>query len=158
MAASCAAIQQRVAEARVVSPALLCGPLRQEVVDVVSDRAVLVGDAAGFLDPITGEGISIGLISARVAADVLAASLRTGLVSADALRPYAEQRAAAIRDALRLTGLVLWWVRRPMLRRYVVENLARNPDLFQTMLGVIAGATSVREVGWRDLRRLALRY
>ena len=79
-------------------------------------------------------------------------------MNADALRPYAEQRAAAIRDALRLTGLVLWWVRRPMLRRYVVENLARNPDLFQTMLGVIAGATSVREVGWKDLRRLALRY
>lgn len=125
---------------------------------MVSDRAVLVGDAAGFLDPITGEGISISLISARAAADVLAASLRTGRADADALRPYAEQRAAAIRDPLRLTELVMWWVRRPMLRSYVLENLARNPDVFQTMLGVIAGSTPMRELGWQDLRRLALRY
>jgi len=47
----------------------------------VKGRVLLVGDAAGLVDPITGEGISAAIDSGRIAADVLAkARFRPALV------------------------------------------------------------------------------
>jgi flavin-dependent dehydrogenase len=55
------------------------------------DGALLVGDAAGFIDPLTGGGIHNGLISGVLAAEVIDAALRAGDVSRETLRVY-EQR------------------------------------------------------------------
>ncbi len=41
------------------------GPLRQLARGRVAGRVLLVGDAAGYVDALTGEGISVGLASAR---------------------------------------------------------------------------------------------
>ena len=46
--------------------------------EVVADGVMLVGDAAGFVDGITGEGMSTGLASAEIAAEVLSDALRAG--------------------------------------------------------------------------------
>jgi flavin-dependent dehydrogenase len=43
------------------------GPLRQAVRQRVSGRVLLVGDAAGYVDALTGEGIRTGLACARAA-------------------------------------------------------------------------------------------
>lgn len=43
------------------------GPLRQRVVSVRSGRILLVGDAAGYVDALTGEGLATGLAGARAA-------------------------------------------------------------------------------------------
>jgi flavin-dependent dehydrogenase len=40
--------------------------------------AALVGDAAGFYDPFTGEGVTLALRSAELAADAIDAALRNG--------------------------------------------------------------------------------
>jgi geranylgeranyl reductase family protein len=55
------------------------------------DGALLVGDAAGFINPLTGGGIENALASGIVAADVITAALRAGDVSRESLLPY-EQR------------------------------------------------------------------
>ena len=49
------------------------GPLRQRVSARVAGRVLLVGDAAGYVDALTGEGLSIGLVTARRLAGCLAA-------------------------------------------------------------------------------------
>ena len=41
------------------------GPLRQRTTRRVAGRALLVGDAAGYVDALTGEGLSVGLACAR---------------------------------------------------------------------------------------------
>ncbi len=155
--ATCEPLAALTAGGEWVSEPLMTGPLRQGTADVVADRAVLIGDAAGFLDPITGEGLSLGLLSARLAAEVITPCLSADQLTATSLRPYADRRAQAIRDALRLTELVLWWVRQPLLGPYVVENLRRNPEVFTAILGVIAGDTSLQKIPWKHIRRLALR-
>jgi flavin-dependent dehydrogenase len=49
------------------------GPLRQRVSGRVAGRVLLVGDAAGYVDALTGEGLSIGLSTAQRLAGCLAA-------------------------------------------------------------------------------------
>jgi geranylgeranyl reductase family protein len=51
-------------------------------------RLLAVGDAAGLVKPTTGGGIYYGLLSGRIAADVLDHALRTDRLTAEALRPY----------------------------------------------------------------------
>jgi geranylgeranyl reductase family protein len=42
-----------------------------------SDRVLLCGDAAGFINPITGEGIYYAMVSGKIAADVIAEGLKS---------------------------------------------------------------------------------
>ncbi len=49
------------------------GPLRQRSRARVAGRVLLVGDAAGYVDALTGEGISVGLASARALVECVAA-------------------------------------------------------------------------------------
>ena len=47
------------------------GPLRQRATARVAGRVLLVGDAAGYVDALTGEGIAVGLASARALVDAV---------------------------------------------------------------------------------------
>ena len=53
-----------------------------------ADHLLVLGDAAGQIDPLTGEGIHYAMEAAEMAADVLAAALRAGDLSAAYLREY----------------------------------------------------------------------
>jgi len=51
----------------------------------VTDRALLVGDAAGFVDPMMGEGIAYAMQSSKIAIDVLGQAIEENRYDADAL-------------------------------------------------------------------------
>jgi len=157
LAHQCPSLHKWLRGAELVSTPGLCGPLRQTTSDMVADRALLVGDAAGFLDSITGEGLSVAFTAARIASNVLNDALPNG-ASCALLRPYQEQLTEHFKLPLQLTELILWWVQRPLLRGYVIDNLAKNPDVFQTLLAILAGETRIDKVQWADLRKLAFRY
>jgi len=52
------------------------------------EHLLIIGDAAGFIDPLTGEGIQYALESGYLAANVLRDCLKKGDVSAAALKRY----------------------------------------------------------------------
>lgn len=54
----------------------------------VTDRVVLVGDAAGFVDPMMGEGIAYSMQSAKIAVDVINQAIEEGRFEADTLWKY----------------------------------------------------------------------
>lgn len=118
----------RVANREASSTTRGAGPLRQRVRNVVADDFALVGDAAGFVDAITGEGISLGLDSA--AALVADFAERRGGV----LHGYATTHARVFRSYSLLTNLLLTLARRPTLRRTAIAMLARRPGVFETLL------------------------
>jgi flavin-dependent dehydrogenase len=120
--------------------ALGAGPFRQRARRLVLDGALLAGDAASYLDAITGEGIGLALESGRAAGETVAAALAAGRSDARALASFAPAHARIVRDADRLTTLVLLLVRFPSLARRAVSALARHPALFQRLLQVQAGA------------------
>ncbi|MEZ5330656.1 MAG: FAD-dependent monooxygenase [Thermoanaerobaculia bacterium] len=114
------------------------GPLDQRVRGLVRGRVVLVGDAAGYRDAITGEGLSLGFHQAELLAPALAAG-----------RPRAYERCArrAARVPFALIAALLWAERRPRLRRRLVATLAADPALFARLLAVHVGETPLRSVG-----------
>jgi flavin-dependent dehydrogenase len=67
-------------------------PLGYRVSAVARDRLLLVGDAAGYLSPITGQGNEFALRTGRLAAVAADSALRTGDLSAGAFAPYIEGR------------------------------------------------------------------
>ena len=67
------ALQARLRGATPATEVRGAGPLRQRVTAVRQGRVLLVGDAAGYVDALTGEGLASGLASARTAVRSLAA-------------------------------------------------------------------------------------
>lgn len=121
------------------SEARVTGPLRQAARDVVADGVVLAGDAAGFVDGITGEGMSLGLAGAEPLAEVAAAALRTGRLGAADLAPWSRRRAALVRRSRLVTELVLAGVQHRRAAPLVVRWLARHPDTFAAALAFELG-------------------
>jgi flavin-dependent dehydrogenase len=124
------------------------GPLLQEVAGVQRGRVALVGDAAGYLDAITGEGIAVALHQSAA----LVVALASG-------RP--ETYTAALRRIGRLplvmTRLVLGLDRRPALRRRAIAALAAEPGVFSRLLGIHARSVPARQLGALSALRLLAR-
>lgn len=105
----------------------------------VSRRAgrgwLLVGDAAGFLDPFTGEGLHRALVSAELAARAMAAR-RRGTAGAFDAYERAMQRRFLAKDAV--SWLVQAFLGRPALFEYAARRIAARSDVRATM-GLVMG-------------------
>ena len=121
------------------------GPLQRNVKAVRKGRALLLGDAAGYKDAITGEGLSLAFHQARALVDC---------VQRDALDewPAAHRRICRVPELL--IELILAFERRPWLRRRVVRALANEPEAFSRFLGVNDGSLPLTALGPGLLARM----
>ncbi|HUE76022.1 MAG TPA: NAD(P)/FAD-dependent oxidoreductase, partial [Chloroflexota bacterium] len=103
------------------------GPLAQRVRRASATGALLVGDAAGFLDPFTGEGIYKALRGAEIAADVAHTALRQGDVRSTSLAQYDQARRDAFRAKDALSLLVQMFIGATPLLEYTATRLADRP-------------------------------
>jgi menaquinone-9 beta-reductase len=110
------------------------GPFEARVHAVARGRVLLVGDAAGYLDAITGEGLSLAFASAAALVDA------TGREEASA---YPRAWARVRRQHIAFTRLVLWMADRPRLRKHVIRALSRRPRVFRACLALNTGAWSL---------------
>ena len=123
------------------------GPFRQRTRGVVAGRVALVGDAAGYLDALTGEGLSLGFREALVLARALAA---------DDLSGYGRACRRLRRAPETITRLALVAARRPALARRLVDVLARDPEFFSRLLGVLGAGAPLASLGAAPALRFAL--
>lgn len=141
-----AGVRGRVERARLTRRVLVTGPFAATASRVTADGALLLGDAADFFDPFTGEGIYAALRGAELAAAVLPAALaHPGIVRADRLADYrlARRRAFAGKWAVeRLIGYGMWF---PRLFDRAVARLERR-GLAHTLIGVTGDFVPAREV------------
>ena len=137
----------RVERASLVRRVMVTGPFAASSGRVVADGAALVGDAADFFDPFTGEGIFSALRGAELLADAAISALASGeAVTAASLAPYrrARRRAFAGKWAVeRLIGYGMWW---PGLFDRAVERLGRRGSMAHTLIGVTGDFVPAREV------------
>jgi flavin-dependent dehydrogenase len=119
------------------------GPLRQRARAVRKGNVALVGDAAGYFDAITGEGLAVALHES--------AALVAALVDGD-LGGYAAAHRRINRLPNLMTGLVLGLERRPRLRARALRALAAEPALFSRLLGIHARTLPPRRLGLGALR------
>jgi flavin-dependent dehydrogenase len=133
--------RRRLRHARLTAGLWATGPMACGTTTSVADGALLVGDAAGFFDPFTGEGIAMALRGGEMAAAVLDAALRLGDLSAGALAPYASARRAAFATRLRLDRILQAVLARPRLADWVARRLGRDQDLAD-LLARVTGDTA----------------
>jgi len=104
------------------------GPLRQAISTPVAGRVLLVGDAAGYVDALTGEGIAVSMACARSLIDAVVHD-----------HPASYQRAWR-RDTRRYR-----WITQTLLttRRFaqpaIVPAAAMLPGVFQMLVNQLAG-------------------
>ena len=141
-------LAERLAGAPPASRDRGAGPFRQRARGVVRGNVALVGDAGGYLDAITGEGLAIAFHQAR--------ALVAAIVAGD-LPSYAAAHRRIGRLPGAITGLVLALERRPALRRRAIRALAAEPALFSRLLGIHGRMLPARRLGLPGALRLAWR-
>jgi len=122
-----------------LGPRVSVGPLAFDVRAVVAEGVVLVGDAAGFLNPFTGQGVFLALRSARDASTAILAALADRARERDVFGAYARERASDFAVRGRLTQLVNLLVDVPILARRATSRLRMRPELGGTLLGALSG-------------------
>jgi flavin-dependent dehydrogenase len=130
-------LSRRVAGATVVARVRALGPLAYRVAAPRVGGVLLVGDAAGFYDPFTGEGVYTGLRSAELAVETATTALRAGDCSLSALASYARACRAAFAGKERLTHGLQLIIRHRTLATLTARILTRRPALLDLVLGAI---------------------
>ncbi len=118
-------------------------PLGRRVTRRAGRGWLLVGDAAGFLDPFTGEGLHRGFVSSELAAAAIHARSR-GIARAFAAYDREMQRRFLAKDAV--SAIVQLFLGRPALFEYAARRLASRPAVRATMglaMGDLIGASRI---------------
>lgn len=111
----------RLHDARPVAAVMGAGPLWQRARSVRQGRVLLAGDAAGYVDAITGEGVRVGLASARLVVQALAG---------DQPETYPRLWSRETRELRWLTAGLVQGTRVPPVRRFIVPAARRVPSVF----------------------------
>jgi flavin-dependent dehydrogenase len=135
-------VRDRVDPDRIVREVMVTGPFDAMCRRSTTNGALLVGDAADFFDPFTGEGICTALRGAELAAEVLDEALDHG-------GPITDRRLSGYRAARRRAFLGKWIVERligygmlaPALFDRAVARLERR-GMADTLIGVTGNFVS----------------
>src|SRR2546430_11860048 len=136
---------------RLVRDVLATGPFAQwsRTAAAPGGGALLVGDAADFFDPFTGQGIHSALRGAELAAACLIPALARGVgapIPASALRSYVRARRQTFVGKWlleRLIGVGVGW---PALADRVVRRLAGRTDLADLLVSATGNIVPARRV------------
>jgi flavin-dependent dehydrogenase len=126
--ASFPALQERVLGAG-HGPDRAAGPLRQKVSHRSAGRVLLVGDAAGYVDALTGEGLGIAFGAAQLLVES---------VVADRPQDYDRRWRRMSRRYRLMTAAVLHASAMPALRPRIVPAVAQFPNVFRGVVNLLA--------------------
>ena len=110
------------------------GPLEHATRTAAVADVFLVGDAAGFLDPFTGQGVFLALRSAALAAEAL---IHRG---ADAHLWYAREHRKLFSARARIAGLVSALIKTPWLTPLAAHGLRHSALLRERLMHAVTGA------------------
>jgi geranylgeranyl reductase family protein len=118
-----------------------------------SDRVLIVGDAAGFINPLTGEGIYYAMTSGEIAAKVINESLEANDTGENYLSKYQDLWKEDFgKDLKILLGITKYM---KSSSEYVVRCASKDKKLADISLGVIHGGLSISKYQGKLLRRYA---
>jgi len=104
------------------------GPFEQRVKTPRKGRVLLIGDAAGYLDPLTGEGVALAATTAHAAIEA---------ISKDDGRSYERRYRQATRGYFVMTAALLDSTRPSWVHRPLIRLLDFTPFVFDRALGIL---------------------
>lgn len=132
------------------------GPLAHTTTAQTFDGGALVGDACGYVDPLTGEGIYFSLFAGKALADALAQALAEPRRADAALAGYVAARRREIGPRLWASTTLQRALRHPWLVRAFLRRAAKWPalaDLVVTLTGdSIHPRDLLRPSFWRSFK------
>ena len=119
---------------------LAVGPLAYRVRTAVCGRVILTGDAAGFVDPFTGQGVYLALRAGRLAAQGIDEALRGSRRADRAFHEYERRLRAEVAERERLALFVRVMLMRAALSRRAARALRVRPDDFRPLVDAVTAA------------------
>jgi flavin-dependent dehydrogenase len=116
---------------------------------LIGHRVMLLGDAAGLINPLNGEGIQYALHSARWAADIAADCLVSDRLDAACLEGYQQRVHQSLRTDMAFSRLIVQLFRNRNLNhvwlralRVIASRASTDPDYAHRVGCVLTGLTS----------------
>ena len=142
-----AGVGDRVRAGEIVRPVLVTGPFAAWSGRVVAPGGLLVGDAADFYDPVTGDGILSALRGAELVAETMVPALhRTGSVGREPLSRYQQRRRQAFAGKWFMERVTRWLMYSPWFFNRSVARLGRHEYMADAAIGVAGGFVPLREI------------
>jgi flavin-dependent dehydrogenase len=140
-------IRERIQAGTVEGSVLATGPFAAWSGRVVAPGGLLVGDAADFFDPVTGDGIHSALRGAELVAETAIAALsRPGPLTIDRLSEYRQMRRRVFAGKWMVERMIGCAIYFPRLFERIVTRLGRRDGMAHTVIGVAGGFVPAREV------------
>ena len=150
------AVWEQVQSSAQSGPLQSVGCFGHHTARAVDSGAVLVGDAATFIHPFTGEGVFFALRGAQLAAEAIGAALARGDVSRNGLRGYEAARRRELLPRYRLCDAVQRVVHSPALLGWAAPRLRRSQPLTDALLRTVGDLARPAELFSAANLRLAL--
>src|SRR5688500_9534928 len=131
---------------------LASGPFDRPVRRVVGDGLALVGDAAGYYDPFTGQGVCHAIAGAMRLAEVAERPLlRSGPVLAPALDDYAAWVSRTRRPARAVQRIIEDATARPALMSRLTRSIRSSRGFADVLVGVTGAIAPAHSLMGRPL-------
>ncbi|HEX6575729.1 MAG TPA: NAD(P)/FAD-dependent oxidoreductase, partial [Gemmatimonadaceae bacterium] len=139
-------LAERFTNATRIDPVRATGPFATSAKRAAVEGAALVGDAADFFDPFTGEGIYTALRGGELLASLVADPLRGNQPTNNALREYDRARRKEFSGKWTVEKLVGAAVALPPMINRAANVLSRRRDMADLLVGVAGDFVPAGEV------------
>jgi flavin-dependent dehydrogenase len=126
-------LADRLRNAVPVSTARGAGPMAHRARTCVATRLVLIGDAAGYVDAITGDGLSLAFACAEALGEALPSVIAQG-ATVPALQPYDHEFRRLFRHYALFARSLVELAAHPGARRHIVRLLGHHPRAFERIV------------------------
>lgn len=149
-------VWEQVKDAQQSGPLRSVGCFGHRTSRATDSGAMLVGDAATFIHPFTGEGVYFALRGAQLASATIDQALQRGDVSRRSLGAYDGARRKDLLPRYRLCDAVQRVVHSPALLDWAAQRLRRSEPLVDTLLRTIGDRARPADLFSLSTLRLAL--
>lgn len=111
-------------------------PIHSDVTQVASTKYALIGDAGGFVDPLTGEGMYNALVTAEILAESIEKYGRA-FDFARAADNYTKQKKKIMDEKKKLNIFFQWFIRKPLLVECLAIVLSWSQRRANSFIGII---------------------
>jgi menaquinone-9 beta-reductase len=123
------------------------GPLTHRTIRPTHERVLLVGDAAAFIDPFTGQGIYLALTGARLAARAIAGTLEDPDREREAWLEYARALGSAVGERELVASMMRAFLRWRLVTRRAARALRRRPGEFTFLIDAVCAKQKATPLG-----------